>query len=69
MAEAGRVFIVRIWDGSGRLKRIVDMIREDFDVDEEYWHARSDTVVLVFKCHARLNVKHNQEGLILAESD
>ena len=45
-------FIVRIWDGKGRLKTIVDIIRHSFDVIEEEWHQQSHAVVLVFRCQA-----------------
>lgn len=45
-------FIVRIWDGKGKLKEIVDTIRQGFDVTDEEWHQKSHAVVLVFRCQA-----------------
>jgi len=46
------VFIVRIWDGRGKLKEFVKAIEKNFDIAEEYRHDESGTVVLVFRCHA-----------------
>jgi SAM-dependent methyltransferase len=46
------VFIVRIWNGRGKLREFVDIIGKNFDVLEEYRHEESGAVVLVFRCHA-----------------
>ena len=48
----GGVFIVRIWDGRGKLKEFAEVIKRNFDIVEEYQHQESGAVVLVFKCHA-----------------
>lgn len=44
------VFIVRIWDGRGKLREFARIIEENFDVAEEYRHESSGTIVLVFRC-------------------
>jgi SAM-dependent methyltransferase len=46
------VFIVRIWDGRGKLREFANVIKRNFDVVEEYRHETSGTMVLVFRCHA-----------------
>ena len=51
LSEDG-VFIVRIWDGQGKLRKFVTMIEKNFDIAEEYRHKNSGTVVLVFRCHS-----------------
>ena len=48
----GGVFIVRIWDGRGKLKEFADIIKRNFDIVEEYKHQESGAVVLVFRCHS-----------------
>jgi 2-polyprenyl-6-hydroxyphenyl methylase/3-demethylubiquinone-9 3-methyltransferase len=48
----GGVFIVRIWDGRGKLKEFADIIKRNFDIVEEYQHQESGAVVLVFRCHS-----------------
>jgi hypothetical protein len=48
----GGVFIVRIWDGRGKLKEFADIIKRNFDIVEECQHQESGAVVLVFRCHA-----------------
>jgi SAM-dependent methyltransferase len=44
-------FIVRIWDGRGKLREFAEIIKRNFDVVEEYRHEESGALVLVFKCH------------------
>lgn len=44
------VFIVRIWNGRGKLSQFVEILEGDFEIVEQYCHEDSDTVVLVFKC-------------------
>jgi SAM-dependent methyltransferase len=46
------VFIVRIWDGRGKLKEFAEVIKRNFDIVEEYQHQESGAVVLVFKCQS-----------------
>ncbi len=46
------VFIVRIWNGRGKLKEFVHLIEKNFDVQELYHHEESGAVVLVFRCYA-----------------
>jgi SAM-dependent methyltransferase len=46
----GGVFVVRIWDGRGKLKEFADIISRNFDIVEEYQHQESGAVVLVFRC-------------------
>ena len=48
----GGVFIVRIWDGRGKLKEFAEVIKRNFDIVEEYQHRESGAVVLVFKCQS-----------------
>jgi SAM-dependent methyltransferase len=50
LTEEG-VFIVRIWNGRGKLREFVDIIEKNFDVVEEYRHEESGAVVVVFRCH------------------
>jgi SAM-dependent methyltransferase len=51
LRESG-VFIVRIWDGRGKLNKFADTIKCNFDIVEEYRHEESGAVVLVFRCPA-----------------
>jgi SAM-dependent methyltransferase len=46
------VFIVRIWDGRGKLKEFANTIKRNFDIVEEYKHQETGAVVLVFRCHS-----------------
>jgi len=46
------VFIVRIWDGRGKLRQFIEILESHFDIVEGYRHEESDAVVLVFKCRA-----------------
>jgi SAM-dependent methyltransferase len=46
------VFIVRIWNGRGKLREFVNIIGKNFDISEEYRHEETGAVVLVFRCHA-----------------
>lgn len=46
------VFIVRIWNGRGKLGEFVDIIGRNFNVVEEFRGEESGAVVLVFRCHA-----------------
>jgi SAM-dependent methyltransferase len=46
------VFIVRIWDGRGKLRAFADVIEKNFDVVDEYRHEESGAMVLVFRCDA-----------------
>jgi len=46
------VFIVRIWDGRGKLRAFADVIEKNFDVVDEYRHEESRAMVLVFRCDA-----------------
>lgn len=45
------VFIVRIWNGRGKLREFANVIQNNFDIVEEYRHEESGTMVLVFRCH------------------
>jgi SAM-dependent methyltransferase len=49
------VFIVRMWDGRGKFRGIVDIIDSSFDIVEEYWPEEAATVVLVFRRHVSLS--------------
>jgi 2-polyprenyl-3-methyl-5-hydroxy-6-metoxy-1,4-benzoquinol methylase len=48
----GGVFIVRIWDGRGKLKEFANIVKRNFDIVEEYQHQETGAVVLVFRCHS-----------------
>jgi len=43
------VFIVRIWDGSGKCKTIIDNIDKNFQIVEKHLSEGSKTTVLVFR--------------------
>ena len=45
------VFLVRIWDGRGKLGEFAEIVRRNFEILEEYRHEESGAVFLVFKCH------------------
>ena len=47
----GGVFIVRIWDGRGKLREFLDIIKLNFDIVEEYQDEETGAVVLIFRCH------------------
>lgn len=49
--DEGGVFIVRIWNGHGKLKGYTELIEDHFHVLDEYRHQESGTVILVFRCH------------------
>lgn len=45
------VFVVRIWNGRGKLREFVDIIEDNFQIIDEYRHEVSGTMVLVFRGH------------------
>jgi SAM-dependent methyltransferase len=51
------VFIVRIWNGRGKLHEFVDAIRKDFEIVEEYQHEETGAVVVVFRSRSGLGEK------------
>jgi 2-polyprenyl-3-methyl-5-hydroxy-6-metoxy-1,4-benzoquinol methylase len=50
----GGVFIVRIWNGRGKLWEFVNAIEKNFTIVEKYRDDESGTVVLVFRCRSGL---------------
>lgn len=48
LKESG-VFVVRMWDTTGKYKTILDCIEDNFDVVERYTAAGSGTAVIVFQ--------------------
>ena len=46
------VFIVKIWHGRKKGKGIVDIIKNRFEVIEEYWPEQTESVLLVFRGNA-----------------
>jgi SAM-dependent methyltransferase len=52
----GGVFVVRIWDGRGKLWEFVNAIEKNFTIVEKHRDEETGAVVLVFRCRSGLEV-------------
>ncbi len=47
------VFIVRMWNASGKYQTIVDTIESNFEIVEKYWSSQPEAMIIVFRKAAK----------------